>query len=376
MTLARSGGHGGEDYGGVRIGLPQALTYMAFHAAGAPDTASAPNAEPYPQPPDAGASGYGWVRLLGSVSATPVFGSSRDRMTAIADQQRGYASRGQLLAAGVPSTTIDRHVAGRWLRPVHRAVFSVGHRAPIPLGPETAALLAIRDGAALSHHSAAVLWGMTSALPDEAPIHLTVPGSPGGHPSGVIMHRSGLFTTRDLRVRHGLPVTSPARVLLDLAPQSADRDLERLLDQGLVSRVLRLGDVAELLRRCGRHHGRWALQALLEHHTTTTFTRSDAEERFLQLVRDAQLPQPLVNVRRHGFEIDFLWPEHGVAAEIDGFTYHRTHHRFEHDHDKDARLTVAGIDVIRFTWRQLRDEPLAVVAATVRALTSRRQKGR
>ena len=57
---------------------------------------------------------------------------------------------------------------------------------------------------------------------------------------------------------------------------------------------------------------------------TTTFTRSEAEELFLSLVRQAQLPQPLVNVRRHGYEIDFLWPQCGLAVEIDGFAFHRT----------------------------------------------------
>ncbi len=221
----------------------------------------------------------------------------------------------------------------------------------------------MRTGAALSHISAALLWGMVTNRRDAADIHVTVPGaSPGGRPAGVHVHRSKLLTSRDLRIHDGLPVTSPARTLLDVAPSATPQELERMLDQGLVMRLLSLGDVIELLRRCGRHRGRAALQALADQHTTTTFTRSEAEELFLSLVRQAELPRPLVNVRRHGYEVDFLWPQCGLAVEIDGFAFHRTSARFEHDHTKDAALRSVGIVVDRITWRQLTEEPLAVIA--------------
>ena len=304
-----------------------------------------------------------------------VSGSHVDRIAAVAGVQRGRVSRGQLRAAGVPSTAVARLLAQHWLRPVHRGVFAVGHDAPAEWADETAALLAVRTGAVLSHGSAAQLWGMAARSQDGL-IHVTVPGSPSGRPDGIRVHRSCLFTNRDLRLRDGLPVASPARALLDLAPGATPRELERMLDQGLVMRVLRLGDVVELLRRCGRHRGRATLQALVDRHTTTTFTRSEAEELFLSLVRQAQLPQPLTNVRRHGYEIDFLWPQHGVAVEIDGFAFHRTHRRFEHDHRKDGALKDAGIALSRVTWGQLQDESLAVIARLAADLNSARSGGR
>ncbi len=305
-----------------------------------------------------------------------VEGSTEDRTAAIARLQRGYVSRGQLLYAGLQSSAVGWLLCERRLLPVHRAVYRVGHDAPTPLGPETAALLAVRDGAVLSHHSAAVLWGLTSAAAIDGPIHLTVPGSPGGEPQGVVVHRSTILTPRDVRLRDRLPVSSPARALLDMAPSATSRELERMLDQGLVMRVLRLADVTELLRRCGRHRGRARLQALVDQHTTTTFTRSEAEELFLALVRDANLPQPLTNVRRHGFEIDFLWPAAGVAVEVDGFAFHRTHLRLERDHRKDAVLGAAGIKVTRITWGQLHDEPLAVIARLAAGLSPAHAGGR
>ncbi len=348
---------------------------MAFHA-GAPDTALPHPRAPYPEPPGVGGCEYRAVPVLGAVSGTTVSGTARERITAIAGLQRGYVSRGQLLAAGLSSTTVDRYVTGKWLLAVHRGVFAVGHTAPTELGPETAALLAVRTGAALSHHTAAMRWGMKPTSGAERLIHLTVPGSPGGRPHSVCVHRSTVLRTRDLRVRHGLPVTAPARVLLDLAPSATPRELERMMDQGLVERVLTIRDVIELLGRSGRHRGRARLQALVDHHTTTTFTRSEAEELFLRLVREAQLPQPLVNARRHGYEIDCLWPAQGVAVEIDGFAWHRTQRRFERDYRKDAVLRARGIIVIRITWHQLQDEPLAVIARLAGDLNSGRTGGR
>jgi very-short-patch-repair endonuclease len=305
-----------------------------------------------------------------------VDGSFEQRIAAIARHQRGRVSRGQLLCAGLNSSSIVWLLAKHRLLPRHRGVYLVGQDAAIPLGPETAALLALRDGASLSHHTAAVLWGMCRPDPGDGLIHVTVPGSPGGRPDGVCVHRSKLLTTRDLRLREGLPVTSPARALLDLAPSSTPREMERMLDQGLVERVLTIRDVTELLRRCGRHRGRARLQALVDRHTTTTFTRSEAEELFLSLVRDAGLPQPLTNVRRHGFEIDFLWPAQGVAVEVDGFAFHRTPRRVEGDHRKDAVLGAAGIRVTRVTWGQLHNEPLAVIARLAFSLSPAHTGGR
>jgi very-short-patch-repair endonuclease len=306
-----------------------------------------------------------------------VDGTIEERMAAIAGRQRGYVSRAQLAHAGLASSTIGWLVAKRRLLSKHRAVFVVGHDAPRELGSETGALLAVRDGALLSHQTAAVLWGLVRAELTDGVIHVTVPGgSPGGEPAGVVVHRSRLLTSRDRRALHGLPVTSPARVLLDLAPTSSARELERIFDQAIVERVMRPADVIELLRRCGRHRGRARLQALVDHHTTTTFTRSEAEELFLGMVRAARLPQPLVNARRHGYEIDFLWPEHGVAVEIDGFAFHRTHRRFERDHRKDGALKDAGIDVTRLTWGQLQDESLAVIARLATDLSAARTDDR
>ncbi|MGH2916089.1 MAG: type IV toxin-antitoxin system AbiEi family antitoxin domain-containing protein [Solirubrobacteraceae bacterium] len=309
---------------------------------------------------------------MGERSKTPVTGSPQQRALTIAAVQRGRASRRQLLDAGIASATIDRWVKAGLLRREHPGVFAIGPEVSIPLDAETAALLWARPGALLSHHTAALLWPLRMPRPQsaDARIHVTVIGGSPGRREGIVAHRSRLLRAPDIRTHEGLRITSVARTLLDLAPLLAPRELARALDQALVGRLVNLPQIGEVLDRAGRHRGRYPLQGLLDSHTTTTFTRSEAEELFLDLVRRATLPQPLVNSRVHGYEVDFLWPEQGVAVEIDGFAFHGTRDAFERDRRKDARLRAAGVLVIRITWRQLTDEPLAVVADLARALAT------
>lgn len=141
-------------------------------------------------------------------------------------------------------------------------------------------------------------------------------------------------------------MTSPARTLLDLADLLIGRDLERVFDEMLVQRLVRIFEVVELLQRATGRAGGPLLAALLERQRGPVFTRSEAEERFLALIRGAQLPEPEVNVRIHGYAVDFLWRSQRLVVEIDGFRFHSTRSAFEHDRRKDAALRAAGLAVM------------------------------
>ena len=299
-----------------------------------------------------------------------VSGSALQRIGQIAGAQRGRIARRQLEAAGVGPATVNRLVARGQLLRRHRGVFAVGHAATVELGDETVALLAVRDGAALSHQSAAALWDMLQT-PDTM-IHLVVVESAAARLPGVVVHRTRILAPEDVVIHKSLPVTSPARTLLDVAADRSSRSLELAFDRALVARILRTKDVNELLGRSKGHPGHGALQRLARRERqSATLTRSEAEERFLALIRAADLPPPRVNSRLHGYEVDFYWPEHGLVVETDGFRYHSTRRAFEHDHRKDTVLLAAGLIVLRFTFTQLESEPFAVVAAVARALASR-----
>jgi very-short-patch-repair endonuclease len=99
-------------------------------------------------------------------------------------------------------------------------------------------------------------------------------------------------------------------------------------------------------------------------------TRTELEALFLSLCRRHRLPQPEVNVRVDSFEVDFLWPARHLVAEVDGWESHRTRSAFEEDRRRDARLRLLGYEVLRFTWRQVKDEA-RTVAATIRTILRR-----
>jgi very-short-patch-repair endonuclease len=300
-----------------------------------------------------------------------VLGSKSERIEMIARAQRGRISQRQLIAAGIMHHAIARRIAAGYLLRLHRYVFAVGHLAATSLGAETAALLACRDGAVLSHHTAAALWGIRPPRSDDAATHITVLGGPTARVAGTKVHRTRLLDAQDTRIHDRLPVTSPARTLLDIAGLVTPRELERAYDEALIARLIRPGHLGELLARAAGRRGRRQLEALLKRGTGSTYTRSEAEERFLALARSARLPDPEVNTRLHGYEIDFLWRAQRLAVEVDGYTFHSSPTAFERDRRKDADLQAAGFTTTRVTWRQIEDEPYAVIARLAQALMPR-----
>ncbi len=165
-------------------------------------------------------------------------------------------------------------------------------------------------------------------------------------------------------------MTSPARTLLDIADELTERRLELAYDQAIVTRLVASAEMEALLERTPQNRGRPRLASLLARQGGPTLTRSKAEERFLALIRAAELPQPEVNVRMHGYEVDFLWRAEKLVVEIDGFQFHSTRRAFEQDRRRDATLQATGLRTMRVTWPQLAEDAYAVVARLAQALLS------
>jgi len=165
-----------------------------------------------------------------------------------------------------------------------------------------------------------------------------------------------------------IPVTTPARTLLDLATFLPRRQLERAVDE---ADRLRLCTEEELEAISGVHRGHpgaGALGRLLEDHLAgSTATRNDFEERFLSLCRRYRLPQPEVNVPLLDYVVDFFWREAHLVVEVDGRATYGTRRAFQADRDRDGRLAVAGYRVIRFTWWDV-TRRAAVVADRIRCM--------
>jgi very-short-patch-repair endonuclease len=284
----------------------------------------------------------------------------------VADAQRGLAHRSQVIRLGISSASIRHRVHAGTLHPVLPSVLAVGRRVLEPLGAEMAALLYAWGDCALSHTTAAALWQLVPTLPDE--VAVTLIGRKMRNRPGVRVYRVAMLDARDARMRWGMPVTAPARTLIDLAAVSGDQTVARALNEARVRRLVTDAELAAALERCPLRPGvrrvRWVLRA----EQDPAITRSEAERRLRRLVERAQFPRPQFNRRVIGYEVDVVWEDLRVVLEVDGYDFHGHRAAFERDREKDQRLVAAGYTVIRVTWRQIEEERDAVVARIAQAL--------
>jgi hypothetical protein len=285
--------------------------------------------------------------MRGQIAEDPRDGAIAD----LARRQRGVVGRAQLVALGLGQDAIDWRVSRRRLHRVHRGVYAVGHLALTRNGQFMAAVLACGEGAALSHFSAAVLWGMLQGEGQE--IHVTA--AKRRRVKGIVVHEAPLNGERVRRL--GIIVTTPARTLVDLADVvERRRILERAFDE------------AEYLcldwRKAAPRHGRSGsglLSSVLAVHTPgSTRTRSKLEEDFIAFCDRRGIPRPEVNVGIEGYECDFVWREARLIVETDGGAAHSTSRARERDPIRDADLQIAGWRVIRLTSMRLSHQPEAV----------------
>jgi very-short-patch-repair endonuclease len=298
--------------------------------------------------------------------------ATHDLIASVSAGQRALVPRRQLLDLGLSSAAIGRAVASRRLHPVFPGVYGV---LPIdalpPLGREQGAVLAYGPNVWLSHDSAGALWDLRRPAPTT--VHITVVGRNAGRSRpGLQIHHATKLDPRDIRQHQGLPVTAPARTILDLAASLADRELEHVFDEALVRRLMRRSEVRAMLERHPGRPGTKRLAALADEDRATAWTRSDTERRLLTLLRKAHLPAPEVNTQWGRFELDFFWREARLAVETDGYAFHSSRHQLERDHQRDLELQAAGVMIVRFSWRQVRDEPELVVAQIATLLARRR----
>ena len=290
-----------------------------------------------------------------------------EAVAALATRQHGVVSRRQLLALGMHRRSVDHRIAERRLLPVHRGVYAVGHEALRREAAWMAATL-VSPRAVLSHRSAAALWGIRGG--DRARTEITVPRALKRR-DRLEIHRAGL-PADEVTVERRIPVTTPARTLLDLAAILSPQRLERAATEAEIRRLGSPTSLADLIARYPGRPGIPAIKRLLERRDIgRNITKRELELRFLAFLDTHGLPRPHVNARIHGREVDGLWPDQHLIVELDGFATHGTRTAFEADRARDRALLVAGHRVVRVTWRQLTEEHDAI-AMQLRTLLARR----
>jgi predicted transcriptional regulator of viral defense system len=288
----------------------------------------------------------------------------------LAERQHGVVSLSQLLSLGLSRSAVAKRARAGRLTRIHRGVYAVGHARLTRRGRWMAAVLAYGPGAVLSHRSAAALHGIR---PDNRPnIDVTVPGRSARARPGIDVHRSASLHADDLTEVDGIPCTSVARTILDLAEAVDPRGVERAIDQADVLRIFDLRALEEALSRATGRRGASVVRRVLAEYDGPKLTDEELEERFFALCREAGVPRPQVNTwitvaAGTSYKADFLWRAERLIVETDGWGSHGTRRAFENDRKRDRRLRVAGWETVRFTWRDVEREPdeVTTVLATL-----------
>jgi hypothetical protein len=270
----------------------------------------------------------------------------------IAMRQHGVITAPQLAALGVDASAIEYRIRiGRLVR-LHRGVYAVAylrnHRETLFL----AAVLPCGPGALLSYQAAGALWGLTRRQAGSA-VDVTVPGRNVRSRPGIRVHRVAGFDPNCIDEEAGIPVTSPAFTLLDLAVVLPPDRLLRAVNQGLVQNLTTESQLLSLVARRSRRAGTQRLREVLL-GVGIGPTRSDLEDAGLRLVAEHGLPAAVPN--HHTWaggrdrEIDLAWPAHRLAVELDSKRYHGNPAAQAIDREKAAALRTAGWRVLRFSW--------------------------
>jgi very-short-patch-repair endonuclease len=266
------------------------------------------------------------------------------RAAQIAASQHGVLTRRQLEEAGLGSKAITIRVRKGQLRRVHQGIYAFGAFPLTHRQRWMAAVLACGEGAVLSHSSAAALWGLLR--PIDGPVHVAIPTQQKRRSrQGIRLHRCPSLVQRGLLTRrHNIPVTTIQRTIDDLE-----------------------GTVPPYLFRRARRQAE--LKGIHLRGAEGIRQRSDLEEAFLALCVRCCLPSSETNVKIGRHEVDFLWREPKLVVEIDSFLYHQGSVSFHEDHARDLDLRQGGYTVLRFTEKQLENEPDRVAADVAAALS-------
>jgi very-short-patch-repair endonuclease/predicted transcriptional regulator of viral defense system len=288
------------------------------------------------------------------------------RIAAFARSRHHVMTAAELRAQGLSEASVARWAREGRLFRRHRGVYAVGRQALTETGRAYAAVRACGRGALASNRAAAFLLELLHGLP--ARVDVTVSRTGARSRPGIRVHTSRTLAARDVAIADGVRCTSVARTLVDLGDHEPSRRVEQAFERAQILRVFDLAAIQDVLARVGPCRGARIARALLRLHAPPGLTDTEIEELFLALVRDAGLSSPetqrwiVLDDGGPPVRADFMWPRHGLVVETDGGAAHGTRKAFEDDRRRDQRLAAAGYTAIRFTWRQLVDEPARVVA--------------
>jgi very-short-patch-repair endonuclease len=289
------------------------------------------------------------------------------RIARLAERQGGIVSHAQLRGLGLSRAAIHRRVQTGRLHPRYRGVYAVGHGRVGPEGLLWAAVLACGPGAVVSHLSAAAAWDLLPSATRTVDVTVGLGGRTP--PRGIRLHRTRVLADDEVTTLRGLPITTPARTLVDLAATRVPaKRLAAALDRADLIHHLDFAELRELLARHRGRRGTRLLNAQLERYRAPIDVRSELERLVYELCDDHGLPRPSENTVIEGRVRDCFWPHCRLVVEADSYAWHRSPSALNADRERDVELTLAGYHVLRFTYEQVTQRPKYVVEAIRTAL--------
>jgi Transcriptional regulator, AbiEi antitoxin len=286
-----------------------------------------------------------------------------------AARQHGLVTRDQALAAGMSDDQVHRRVrGGRWAVQ-RRGVYRVTGAPSTEEQAVMAAVLAAGPAVVASHLTAARLWRLR--LPEPEGIELTTPPGRRLRAEGVQQHRFTQLSADDVHRLRGIPVTSPARTLVDCSGRVGPDELGRVVDDALRRRLVRLPDLVRSHARVtsGRRPTAAMARVLEERAAGHDPGGSDRELQVLRTLVAAGLPAPVqqhpVTVGTRSFRLDLAYPQAMVAIEFDGWDAHGTFEAFHGDRERSRLLVAAGWRLVHVTARTTPADLVGAVRALV-----------
>jgi very-short-patch-repair endonuclease len=277
----------------------------------------------------------------------------------LAELQYGVVARPQLLAIGIPPRALDRYRAQDLLIPIYPGVYALGHRVLHPRGHFMAAVLACGAGALLSHKSAGSLWGLLATA--QAKVDVTIPGTSRDPYPGIRRHRTRHLDPEDIAVVDGIPITSLARTIVDLASVLRPQRCLEVIEEADRLEILDFAGLQRAIDRRPNVKGVAHVGHIIREYTEAPDIKSQLERDFLALITKAGLPKPQLNTKVAGLTVDVYWPRWRLVVELDSRAYHLNPRQFENDRLRDAKVQRLDLRVLRVTRRRLRTDPAAII---------------
>jgi hypothetical protein len=283
-------------------------------------------------------------------------GTAEEILARIATGAHGIVTHAQMLGAGITPGEVRSRLRNGLLIAEHPGVYRVGHRAPSVESRYLAAVLACGDGAVLWGLAAAHLLGLVKGAAPKPDVT-----APTNRRVKEVRTRRARRTPVPVAVNHrGVPVTSPARTLVDIASVLDDDLLARACHEAGVRYRTTPAEVERELALRPNIEGAAKLRRILRGETKVTL--SWLEAKFLILLRTAALPLPETNKRAGARRVDCRWPEHRLTVEIDSYRYHSSRYAWERDRRREREARTRGDEFRRYTYGDVFEDPRFMLA--------------